>query len=402
MGITQDPEKSGLIANLNLALKEQNYYIYMVVGNVLTLKEANTTTTEIVTSKNDTLPLFTGQYFDFIPNHVSWLKAGSKVSADLYTSAYSELIKILKKEETKYGEGFKVIEEKSKTDDIDYSEYWIINQEEQTFRTPLKTSLLNAISNSRILINKKEPTDDDPSGYNLYSDGWLEQGGIEKTAKADYARGTVIFPKSYKDTNYTVKITQSYTSTTGDGPAISNKTTQTITWSAYNSIGLANWQTEGYAELPTVEQIANSENIGLYFKVANALENQQLLDAGQLLEDCVLKTELKPAQTVIDTYKQGASGYRVWSDGYCEQWGRLVTNSDTVYTVNLLKEMEDTNYLCLNSRGVTGAYRSGIYGAHDSEPFNFTTKSFDVYGHSSAGINVIQWKTEGYLKMGTY
>lgn len=42
---------------------------------------------------------------------------------------------------------------------------------------------LNNKINSRYLINKKEPTSIDPTWYNLYSDGWCEQGGIITTNK---------------------------------------------------------------------------------------------------------------------------------------------------------------------------------------------------------------------------
>ena len=375
------------------------------MGNT-TITKAQTEVTEVAASENDTVPLFTGMYFDFKPNHVSWIKAGTEASGEIYESAYNELVKILKGEETKYGDGFKVVKENEKLSDRDYSEYWIINEETQTFKTPLKTTILNTISSARILVDKKEPTDEDPSWYNLYSDGWLEQGGINPKG-VTYA--VIQLPLSYRDTNYNILISQAYQTTdtagTTSADAIRNYPVA-ITPNQFEITIDTNyycfWKTQGYATPQTAQEIANSENIGLYFKVANAVENIELIDAGQILEDCVLKSQLTPAQCVIDTYTNGASGYRIWTDGYCEQWGRLTTNSDNVYTVNLLKEMEDTNYLCLNSRGVTGNYRASISGAHDSEPFNFTTTSFDVYGYPADGLNTIQWKVTGYLKEGEY
>lgn len=33
---------------------------------------------------------------------------------------------------------------------------------------------------------------------------------------------------------------------------------------------------------------------------------------------------------IVDTYINGTSGYRIWSDGYCEQWGQSTTTNGTV------------------------------------------------------------------------
>lgn len=51
---------------------------------------------------------------------------------------------------------------------------------------------------SRVLVEKKEPTDSDPTWYNLYSDGWCIQGG--KNIRGD----TITLPKPFKDTNYSI------------------------------------------------------------------------------------------------------------------------------------------------------------------------------------------------------
>ena len=68
---------------------------YMCVGNT----ETTSTITDVVdvtTTENDTIPLFTGMYFDFTPNNVSWLKAGEqKNSGGIYETAYNELVKAL-------------------------------------------------------------------------------------------------------------------------------------------------------------------------------------------------------------------------------------------------------------------------------------------------------------------
>lgn len=61
--------------------------------------------------------------------------------------------------------------------------------------------------NQRYLVEKKEPTDNDLGWYNLYSDGWCEQGGQVTNADSQ----TVILEKQYANTNYSVMATQGET-----------------------------------------------------------------------------------------------------------------------------------------------------------------------------------------------
>lgn len=58
----------------------------------------------------------------------------------------------------------------------------------------------------RQLVEKKEPTDNDPSWYNLYSDGWCDQGGFLSLTTAD-VNTPIDFIKTFADTNYTIVTT---------------------------------------------------------------------------------------------------------------------------------------------------------------------------------------------------
>lgn len=274
-------KEGGLNVDLSKNSKLQEIYIYQVVGNTQ-VTQSKTAVTQVSTTENDTLPLFTGMYFDFKPNHVSWLKAGTEASEKIYQSAYNKLLKISKGEETKYGEGFKIVAENQKLSDTDYSEYWIINEDEQTFRAPL-----------------------------------------------------------------------------------------------------------------TVAQITKSESTNLYFKVANAVENLEIIDAGEVMEalnNAVNKTECKAY--IIDTYTNGNSGYRVYSNGYCEQWGYVETNkTSTVNTVSFLKTYKDSNYFFIQAQ-----YSQG--DDYVQRVQNKLPASIQVTGQNdSMGFN---WLAMGYLSEGTY
>lgn len=98
------------------------------------------------------------------------------------------------------------------------------------------------------------------------------------------------------------------------------------------------------------------------------------------------------------TYVNGTSWYRIWSDGYCEQGGRLYNANDVANTITLLKTMKDTNYSVFIAHGVKGVYSGTAYMRWGEEPFNFTATSFQIYTHPSEGLNTVQWKVCGYIK----
>ena len=86
------------------------------------------------------------------------------------------------------------------------------------------------------------------------------------------------------------------------------------------------------------------------------------------------------------------SWYRVWSDGWCEQGGR-VTGTSAV-TVTMLKKYRDTNY-SVNINGIengtsTGQITVQYYGAR-----SLTTGNFVV--QTSSALGKIVWEAKGYI-----
>ncbi len=392
VGITTNPEKSGITADLKSAQKEQNYYIYMVVGNT-TVTYAQTKVTEVQQSQNDTIPLFTGMYFDIKPNHTSWIKAGTNVSGEIYESAYNTLINILNGSITKYGSEFKIVDKEQMVDLKDYSEYWVIDKDINSFRSPLKTSLLNTISNDRILIKKKEPADDDSTWYNLYSDGWVEQGGHIETNKAATVF-TVEFLKAFKDTNYYFNNAQ-YSQSDDYCQYVTNKQRDSIQVKGQNDSSGFDWIAKGYTTAPNASEIANNEKTGLYFKIGNAVENLQLINAGEVLEE--LNNAIKKTDCIsylTETYKNGTSGYKVWSDGYCEQWGKLPAGQANIQ-VQFLKVFADSDYNA-HVTAVTNANNKATNGNIGILTNVGMTVISDSYAYP------LIWEAKGYLAAGEY
>lgn len=103
--------------------------------------------------------------------------------------------------------------------------------------------------------------------------------------------------------------------------------------------------------------------------------------------------------TVVDSYINGTSGYRVYEDGYCEQWGYIATNSSGVnsYTVTLLIPYKDTNYI----------FNRSPYWAVDNYPtvdsiydngYRVKTKSaITFYMHENSLQTGTEWNTSGYI-----
>lgn len=95
--------------------------------------------------------------------------------------------------------------------------------------------------------------------------------------------------------------------------------------------------------------------------------------------------------TVISTYSSGASWYRVWSDGWIEQGGR-VTGGGNV-TVTLLKNFSNSNYFVNFTR--LGCTNTSAMGFKYSSVDNLTTSSFTIYVSQSTSFTE-QWYACGY------
>lgn len=122
----------------------------------------------------------------------------------------------------------------------------------------------------------------------------------------------------------------------------------------------------------------------------NILINNSQIWQGLTPTNNVYPTAQNPA-VVVDGYINGTSGYRVWSDGYCEQWGYILSVNKTA-TITLLKEMIDTNYsiICTGTEA-TGGNDNGSMNA-----YNPTTTGFNIY-NTSDNVSNCYWRVYGYI-----
>lgn len=227
-------------AESNASKIDNNRYQYIVVGNTED-EQTLINTVPVTTAANDTIPLFTGMYFDFKPNSPSWLKAGMQQnSGGIYTSCYNTLVNCLTAANNIYD--LKVIEVSEMVDGTDYSEYWKVNQDEMTFVTPTKLS------------------------YKALNGG-VKGNGEAMVGLQNLAAPAIAAPEFYfgKHTSY-------------DYICIWNS------MQPNNAIGL---NTDS-SKSGIIAQEADSQ---LYFKIANAVQNLELLDAGEVLEALANKAD---------------------------------------------------------------------------------------------------------------
>lgn len=148
-----------------------------------------------------------------------------------------------------------------------------------TFRVPL------AEKPKRVLVAKQEATANGTPWFNLYSDGWLEQGGTNGALVAAWVSQAYQLPRSFKDTNYYVKVSSGHTAQTSDEATVTFKGTNAFSAVAYNSTGLGMWYACGYAKVPTEAeyQFQNIEAHRAMVQVATGNTDQALVTATSVI-----------------------------------------------------------------------------------------------------------------------
>ena len=162
---------------------------------------------------------------------------------------------------------------------------------------------------------------------------------------------------------------------------------------------VANWKPEATI-VPVVEYGAVSPSDGTtltYFKPYQAFRAVDYNEFDNVQQRVYLKV----------AYQNGVSGYNIWSNGYCEQWGGATGGTNnTGVIITLLKTYKDLNYCLVTS------VNAEIETLANAAPlaancFNKKTSSFNVstvYGGNGYDYRAypFSWKACGYLASGQY
>lgn len=100
----------------------------------------------------------------------------------------------------------------------------------------------------------------------------------------------------------------------------------------------------------------------------------------------------KNQNVIIQSYRNGASGYNIYSNGYCEQWGRAMNPSAAIITVTLLKQyVNQANY---NIQVTTNTNGAGLYAVGID---TLTSNSFNINLVNYGYVTSYFWRTSGYI-----
>lgn len=271
------------------------------------------------------------------------------------------------------GSSYTVTRDSSKDTSILHPTAWItdndfeINTSDETFRLPL-------LDGSECLVSDR------------YIDLTLQASGTKYTAVAN---GFVFFEKLNTSNTQFVKGTNlssgyadiSYGTYSGSTPSILLKVKRGDIFSiGYDAAGVTNSFRFIYAR----------GNGSLYYYVGETVQNANLIDAGRMQEQ-ITNINAPSRGYLVQSYVNGTSGYRVYSDGWCEQWGRITVGLDASVSVTFLKPFMNASYYA-NWISCNGETQNGE-GTRACD--NLTTTSMRIYNGQDCAM-LANWYTCGY------
>ena len=245
-------------------------------------------------------------------------------------------------------------------------------------------------STERYLIDSYSSED---AWYRVYSDGWCEQGNLTQNTGGDNNNFSISLLKSYANTNYF--ISQQLKRDGNDGSTGSGwnywkeRYTDHFTVVAWGG-GQILWSTQGYTDVSNYKVT----QLYQYIVIANSTKTEIEVDIDEIVTDLngkVDKADLDEIQCVVETYQNGSSWYRIYSDGWCEQGGYIATGETG--TVTFLKA-----YSTLPSV-FFGNITTRAASSYDQEKFpnSVTTTEFTYTNVVPSGGIGVNWMSVGYI-----
>lgn len=316
--------------------------------------------------------------------NLSWLKSdGVFKGGSVYPSYYDWIL-----ENANAG---KELFKKSTDTYTDYD--WVVNTADNTFRLP-------KITQERVLIAKKEATDTDQTWYNVYSDGWIEQGG-NINASTTMTTYDLILPMA--DTNYHIsaKYGSALVETSTDSWVVGELNVHPVSTTQFQGKCTqanntpSSWIVKGYANISSI-----STAMGLYFYVGETVQDANLINAANIVNNFIGKNGENLSTTIgqggvraiVETYQNGSSWYRIYSDGWCEQGGKVIGTGDI--QVSLLKPYANTDYSVVTTYTDTSSADNA--NIKNISVWNITSTDFYLRTSASSGFNKI-WQACGYI-----
>ena len=296
---------------------------------------------------NNPFSLLQYMYSEYELSNASWLLSnGQWNSGAVYQSVYDLLLQIYNGTVTKAGVSVKLSTETYADTDF------VLNTGDTTFRLPIKVLMAGS---KRVAGNGKTLG---------WTDGVNNYGTTAQNSY--YTIGTLVGAIS----NYNSDVATSG----GAGGEIA----------ASSIIGITTDETKSGIE-------TSANGLYLYFYVGETVQDANVIAAAGVLTDIA---DLK-AHSIVETYVNGTSWYRVYSDGFCEQGGEIVGVTD--YTVSFLKQFANTNYLITTGNYDYSSPDDGNYCIVQWRDKTTAGVRFQAAWHGALYATTIDWRACGYI-----
>lgn len=128
----------------------------------------------------------------------------------------------------------------------------------------------------------------------------------------------------------------------------------------------------------------------LYYYVGETVQNANLIDAGRMQEQ-ITNINAPSRGYLVQSYVNGRSWYRVYSDGWCEQGGQI-TVTVAATNITLLKSYKDNNYNAVGCQANTDTA-----GYHTINVAAYSATQIQIR-QNSVGSPLVNWIAMGYIK----
>lgn len=152
--------------------------------------------------------------------------------------------------------------------------------------------------------------------YDLYSDGWVEQGGIKTFTTGETLNAQVVtFPLSFADTNYTVTGLRVENADSLAFSYVKSKSKDSFILYGQGGGNAFNWKAQGYADTSLLSDEFEYE----YYFVGNTVQNQTFVDVSTLVDALPGKTDVDFGNAApCEAYKSQASAWSLPSGNYVD------------------------------------------------------------------------------------
>lgn len=253
---------------------------------------------------------------------------------------------------------------------------FVYNETEKILRLPTITTFIQGLSDLTTLGVAVEAGLPDPKLDVIYRQDSTSSG---------------VYTDKYGQNGYTGS---SYSNTSGADEYMQSSLNKTSGDVCTGPLG-AEPTNEIYGKSTTVQP--SSIRYPYYIVLATVKQTQVEVDINQITTDLNNKISKETIKSYVkETYINGTSGYRIYNDGYCEQWGYITWSDNPVTEIALLKTFADTNYLLFfQDQGTTQDMSNNGISIHTKEKSSF---KFNPYDNNRA----MNWLAKGYLEEGQY